>query len=156
MKCNTVLDILWFRINCRIPKFLLEEMSLDPGGNQKSVFKYLIVGSFSANFIAVTDPFYAIGFFLYTRSFLIPANMYLYKVSNRNTTKKCKICSKLTMKVPEQRQRQVGIGLKWVKILIRSVLISKITFQSKQSRHQHKILERYSSVLNVAYRYLPS
>ena len=156
MKCDTVLDILWFRVNRRIPKFLLEEMSFDPGGNQKSLFKYRIVSSFSANFIAVINLFHAIGLFLYIRSFLIPANMYLYKVNNRNTTKKCKICSKLTMKAPEQRQRQEDIGLKWFKILIRSVLISKIPFQSKQSRHQHKILERYSSVLNVAYRYLPS
>ena len=36
-------------------------------------------------------------------SFLfIPANIYLFKVSNRNTRKKCKICKKLTMKTPEQ------------------------------------------------------
>ena len=29
------------------------------------------------------------------------ANMYLVKVSNRNTRKRCEICSKLTMKISE-------------------------------------------------------
>ena len=31
-----------------------------------------------------------------------PANTYLFKVNNRNTRKRCKICSKLTKKTPEQ------------------------------------------------------
>ena len=31
-----------------------------------------------------------------------PANTYLFKVNNRNTWKRCKICSKLTKKTPEQ------------------------------------------------------
>ena len=30
------------------------------------------------------------------------ANIYLFKVNNRNTRKGCEICSKLTMKTPEQ------------------------------------------------------
>ena len=34
---------------------------------------------------------------------LYPANIYLFKVNNRNTTKMCEICSKLTIKTPEQR-----------------------------------------------------
>ena len=34
----------------------------------------------------------------------IPANIYLFKVNNRNTRKKCEICSKLTIKTPERRQ----------------------------------------------------
>ena len=29
-----------------------------------------------------------------------PANIHLLKVSNRNTRKRCKICSKLTIKTP--------------------------------------------------------
>ena len=33
-----------------------------------------------------------------------PANIYLFKVSNRNTRKRCEICSKLTVKTPERRQ----------------------------------------------------
>ena len=31
-----------------------------------------------------------------TLSFKFPANIYLFKVNNRNTTKRCEICSKLT------------------------------------------------------------
>ena len=33
-----------------------------------------------------------------------PANIYMFKVNNRNTTKRCEICPKLTIKTPEQRQ----------------------------------------------------
>ena len=32
------------------------------------------------------------------------ANIYLLKVNNRNTKKRCEICSKLTIKTPERRQ----------------------------------------------------
>ena len=35
-----------------------------------------------------------------------PANIYLFKVSNRNSWKRCEICSKLTIKIPE-RQKSV-------------------------------------------------
>ena len=33
----------------------------------------------------------------------LPANIYLFKVNNRNTRKRCKICSKLTIKTAERR-----------------------------------------------------
>ena len=33
----------------------------------------------------------------------IPANIYLFKVNNRNTRKSCEICLKLTIKTPERR-----------------------------------------------------
>ena len=33
-----------------------------------------------------------------------PANIYLFKVNNRNTRKRCEICSRLTIKTPERRQ----------------------------------------------------
>ena len=32
-----------------------------------------------------------------------PANVYLFKVNNRNIRKRCKISSKLTIKTPERR-----------------------------------------------------
>ena len=32
----------------------------------------------------------------------IPANIYLFKVNNRNSRKRCKICSKFKIKTPEQ------------------------------------------------------
>ena len=44
--------------------------------------------------------------FLYTMAMLIylastnPANIYLLKVNNRNTKKRCKICSNVTLKNP--------------------------------------------------------
>ena len=34
----------------------------------------------------------------------IPANIYLFKVNNKNTRRRCEICSKLTLKTPEWRQ----------------------------------------------------
>ena len=44
--------------------------------------------------------------FLATLSFSsqIPSDIYLFKVNNRNTTKRYEICSKLTIKTPERRQ----------------------------------------------------
>ena len=36
----------------------------------------------------------------------IPANIYLFKISRRNSRKKCEICSKLTIKTQEPRQRR--------------------------------------------------
>ena len=33
-----------------------------------------------------------------------PANIYMFKVNNRNTRKMCEICSKLIIKTPERRQ----------------------------------------------------
>ena len=41
---------------------------------------------------------------------LNPAKIYLFKDSNRNTRKRCEICSKLTVKTPEWRQwRRSGV-----------------------------------------------
>ena len=37
------------------------------------------------------------------RCFPFPANIYLFKVNNRNIRKSCEICSKLTLKSPEPR-----------------------------------------------------
>ena len=33
-----------------------------------------------------------------------PADIYMFKVNNRNTRTKCEICSKLIIKTPERRQ----------------------------------------------------
>ena len=35
---------------------------------------------------------------------VFPANIYLFKDNNRNSRKRCEICSKLTIKTPERRQ----------------------------------------------------
>ena len=34
---------------------------------------------------------------------LSTANIYLFKVNNRNTRERCEVCSKLTIKTPERR-----------------------------------------------------
>ena len=50
---------------------------------------------------------YEITFFIKSSN---PAGIYLFKVNNRNTRTRCKICSKLTIKIPEQRHwRRSGI-----------------------------------------------
>ena len=36
---------------------------------------------------------------------LFPAGNYMFKVNNRNTRARCEICSKLTINIPERRQR---------------------------------------------------
>ena len=41
---------------------------------------------------------------------IIPANIYLFKVSNTNARKRCKLCSELTTKIPERRHwRRSGV-----------------------------------------------
>ena len=39
---------------------------------------------------------------------IIPVGIYLLKVSNRDTRKRCGICSKLTIKTPERREKGKG------------------------------------------------
>ena len=42
-------------------------------------------------------------------SYYIPSNIYLFKVNNRNTRKRCEICAKLTIKTQERRHSGVFI-----------------------------------------------
>ena len=52
-----------------------------------------------------------------------PAGIYLLKVNNRNTRKRCEICSKLTIKTPEQRQwRRCGVFIVNFKLISHLVL----------------------------------
>ena len=37
----------------------------------------------------------------------------MFKVNNRNTRKKCEICSKLTIKTPERRQLFEQVNVSW-------------------------------------------
>ena len=39
----------------------------------------------------------------------LPVGIYIFKVNNRNTKTRCEICSKLTVKTSEQRQRHFGV-----------------------------------------------
>ena len=43
-------------------------------------------------------------YFLKNTEKAYPAGIYLLKVNNRNTRKRCEICPKLTIKTPERRQ----------------------------------------------------
>ena len=38
-----------------------------------------------------------------------PTNIYFFKINNRNAIKKCEICSKVTIKTPEQHQRRHSV-----------------------------------------------
>ena len=38
---------------------------------------------------------------------VIQPNIHLFKVNSRNTRKRCEICSKLTIKTPERREREL-------------------------------------------------
>ena len=42
-----------------------------------------------------------------------PANIYLFKVNNRNTSKKSEICSKSTIKTPERRHGSRYVNASW-------------------------------------------
>ena len=53
------------------------------------------------------------------RTLNFPANIYSFKVNNRNTRKRCEICSKLTTKTPERRQwRCSGVFLLTLNIFL--------------------------------------
>ena len=54
----------------------------------------------------------------------VPANMYLFKVNNRNTRKRCEICSKWTIKTPEL------VNISWdIKIHTRRLLKGKFPYR---------------------------
>ena len=58
-----------------------------------------------------TSFFYRIEFVIFRTAISDPANIYLFKVNNRKTRKRCEICSKLTMKIPERRPDVVLVFL---------------------------------------------
>ena len=53
-----------------------------------------------------------------------PAGNYMFKVNNRNTRTRCKICSKLTIKTPERRQwRRSGVFIVNFEHILHLVLV---------------------------------
>ena len=40
---------------------------------------------------------------------VVPGNIYLFKVNNRNARKSCEICSQLPIKTPERHWRRSGL-----------------------------------------------
>ena len=80
---------------------------------------WLVSTSGGKSWEVFTNEFYTSQSFSWSRDFLmflgglerkesIPANIYLFKVNNRNARKRCEIFSKLTIKTPERRQRLLG------------------------------------------------
>ena len=59
--------------------------------------------------------------------------MYLLKVSNRNTRKRCEVCSKLIIKTPERRHRHRS-GIFIVTFEPISHLFSAFTFEFEQEK----------------------
>ena len=53
-----------------------------------------------------------------------PAIIYLFKVNNRNTRKRCKICSKLTIKKPERLPGQA-----FIQAVLISVFEKRLSFR---------------------------
>ena len=54
----------------------------------------------------------------------ITTTLYLVKFNNRNTRKRCEICSKLTIKTPERRHwRRAGVFINFQHILHLSLLV---------------------------------
>ena len=47
--------------------------------------------------------------FFYQNESIFLANIYLFKIKNRNTRKRCKICSKSAIKTSERHQRRSGV-----------------------------------------------
>ena len=63
-----------------------------------------------------------------------PADIYLLKVSNRNTRTICKICSKLAIKTPERRQwRRSGVFIVNFEHISRLVLVFLLLISSWQN-----------------------
>ena len=69
-----------------------------------------------------------------------PANIYLFKVHNRNTRERCGICLKLTIKTPERRQwRRSGVRRRRSGVFI----VKGALMQIWKSLHILKFIQKY-------------
>ena len=74
-----------------------------------------------------------------------PANICLFKISNRNTRKRCKICSKLTIKTPERRH-----FLRWFELPQKR---QKIVQYFRKHGKELNFLKYWKNVLALFFRY---
>ena len=65
-------------------------------------YAYSSLKSTATNFVVLQSKHFAMPSFSFI-SFISPVNIYLFKVNNRSTRKRCEICSKLTIKTTERR-----------------------------------------------------
>ena len=59
-----------------------------------------------------------------------PVGIYMFKINNRNTRRRCEICSKLTIKTPERRQWRLGFKCAFCNTV-------EVYLASIPSRHLH-------------------
>ena len=64
-------------------------------------YAYSSLKSTATNFVVLQSKHFARPSFSFI-SFISPVNFYLFKVNNRSTRKRCKICSELTIKTTER------------------------------------------------------
>ena len=62
----------------------------------------------------------------------IPAGIFLLKISNRNTRKRCEICLKLTKKTPERRRRRSGLFIVNIEYILHLNLVFLLLTLNKQ------------------------
>ena len=98
-------------------------------GNWKTDFKWINTSNLK---IIPTNPRNnSIPYSHYTCTY--PANIYLFKVNNRNTRKRCKISSKLTTKTSERRQwRRFGVFIVNFEHISRHFLVFLLLTLNKQ------------------------
>ena len=65
---------------------------------------FLLTASFGSSYQEKKDKSVRNMVVIYCVQYPFPASFYLFKVINRNTKKKCEICSKLIIKTPERHQ----------------------------------------------------
>ena len=79
---------------------------------------------------------------------IFPANIYLFNVNNRNTRKRCEICSKLTIKTPERRQWRLMFSLLTLNMFHIFSIVSIVDFeQVKVSWVVHSALSIFKSMI---------
>ena len=63
---------------------------------------------------------------------VFPGNIYLLKVSNINTRKRCEICSDLTIKTSELRQRRCCIDLVFLLLNLNKLMLAVLIDEFQQ------------------------
>ena len=81
-----------------------------------------------------------------------PASIYLLRVNNRNTKKRCEICSKLTIKTPERRQWHCSVvfivNFEHTPHLVLVFLLLTLNMQVPAWRHLNPLMQDISKWLD--------
>ena len=96
--------IYLLKVNNRNTKTKVWSMLVNSGFHPSAVDKFSRSRETPGEWIDKSSQMFSKGFVLKSRIFKIPADIYLSKVNNRNTTKRCKNCLKLTIKTTELGQ----------------------------------------------------